>query len=143
MGIDIPGEPKEYLLRSILSIEDDGTVVCRGDVPPNTQVRLMIATKESVLSATQEAAREAKKALAAQSSPKQQGPSIVFIFNSISRSYLLGRQLTKELEIIKSHFEDIPVIGLCTYGEQAPLKAVGFAGETYCHNQTIVILAVS
>jgi hypothetical protein len=47
------------------------------------------------------------------------------------------------LEIIKSHFPATPIIGLCTYGEQAPLKTTDFAGKTYCHNQTIAILAMS
>jgi len=143
VGIDTPFEPKEYLLRSILSIKEDGSLVCRGDIPVNNKARLMIATPNSCLLATKEAAREAKQALAMQTSPKQVSPNIVFVFNSVSRLYLLKRQVAKELEIIRSEFPETPVIGLYTYGEQAPLKATGFRGQTYCHNQTIVILAIS
>ena len=142
IGMNISGE-EEYLLRNILFIRDDGSLICRGDVPVGSQVRLMIGTKESCLAATEKAAKEAKEALAIQVFPRQESVSIIFIFNSISRLYLLGRQITKELEIIKSHFPGTPIVGLCTYGEQAPLKATDFAGKTYCHNQTIAILAMS
>ncbi len=142
IGINISGE-EEYLLRNILFIRNDGSLICRGDVPVNSLVRLMIGTKESCLAATEEAAREAKRSLAIQTFPKQESVSIIFMFNSVSRLYLLGRQIAKELEIIKSHFPGTPIIGLCTYGEQAPLKATDFAGKTYAHNQTIAILAMS
>jgi len=141
LGINISGE-EEYLLRNILSIRYDGSLVCWGDVPQDSQVRLMIATKDSCLAATEEAAQEAKQAFALRTFPKQEPINIIFVFNSVSRLYLLGRQITKELEIIKSHFPDAPIIGLCTVGEQAPLKATDFAGKTYCHNQTIALMAV-
>jgi len=108
----------------------------------DSQIRLMIGTKESCLAATEEAAKQAKHALAIQTLPKQESANIVFLFNSVSRLYLLGRQFTKELDIIKSHFPDTPIVGLCTYGEQAPLKTTDFAGKTYFHNQTIAILAM-
>ncbi|MGD9014747.1 MAG: FIST N-terminal domain-containing protein [Candidatus Omnitrophota bacterium] len=142
LGINISGK-EEYLLRNILSIRDDGSLFCRGDVPVNSQVRLMIGTKESCLVATEEAAKEAKQAFALRIFPKQEPIRIIFVFNSASRLYLLGRKITQELEIIKSHFPDTPIIGLCTSGEQAPLKTTDFAGQTYCHNQTIAILAMS
>ena len=142
IGINISGE-EEYLLRNILQIQDDGSLICRGDVPIDSQVRLMIGTKESCLAATEEAAKEAKQSLAMQTLPKQESISIIFVFNSVSRLYLLGREINKELAIIKSHLPDTPIVGLCTYGEQAPLKATGFAGKTYYHNQTITILAMN
>ncbi|MFC1657777.1 FIST signal transduction protein [Candidatus Omnitrophota bacterium] len=141
VGINISGE-EEYLLRNILSIEEDGSLVCRGDVPVGSRVRLMIATKESCLAATEEAAQDAKQAFAMRTFPKQEPINAILVFNSASRLYLLGRQITKELEIIKSHFPDTPIMGLCTFGEQAPLKATDFAGKTYCHNQTIAIIAM-
>ncbi|MFH1678660.1 MAG: FIST N-terminal domain-containing protein [Candidatus Omnitrophota bacterium] len=142
IGMNISGE-EEYLLRNIISIKDDGSLICRDDVPSNSQVRLMIGTKESCLAATEEAAKEAKQTLAQRAFPREEQASIVFVFNSLSRLYLLGRQISKELSIIKSYFPNTPIIGLCTYGEQAPLKATDFAGKPYCHNQTIVILAMN
>ncbi|MBU0548851.1 MAG: FIST C-terminal domain-containing protein [Candidatus Omnitrophica bacterium] len=142
LGINVSGE-EEYLLRNILSIENDGSLICRDDVPNGSRVRLMIGTKESCLLATEEAARDAKQNLQLQTYPKGKDASIIFVLNSASRLYLLGRQITKEIEIIKSQFPHTPIIGLCTYREQAPLKTTDFAGKTYSHNQTIVILAMS
>jgi hypothetical protein len=94
----------------------------------------MIGTKESCLAATQQAADAAKKPGA---------DNFVLVFDSISRYILLRRDAAKELKIIKESVgEDTPVIGLYTSGEQVPLEAIGYHGQTYFHNQTIVILAV-
>ena len=141
IGINI-SDGREYLLRNIIFIRDDGSLVCRGDVPVHSQVRLMVGTKESCLAATEEAAKEAKENLE-QMSPQQEPAKIVFVFNSASRLYLLRRQISDELQIIKSHFPGTPIIGMYTYGEQAPLKTANFLGKTYCHNQSIVILTMS
>lgn len=143
IGMKISGE-EEYLLRNILVIHDDGSLICRGDIPMDSRVRLMIGTKESCLAATEQASKEVKQSLIAQSlSTKHGSVKLIFVFNSASRLYLLGRQIIAELEIIKSHFPGTPIVGLCTFGEQAPLKTTDFAGKTYCHNQTIAILALN
>jgi hypothetical protein len=136
IGVYLPGE-EEYLVRNILSIRDDGALVCQGNVPYNSQIRLMIGTKESCLAATKEAADEAKKGLAGSKA------DFVFVFDSISRYILLGRDAIKELEIIKSEFGDnTPLLGFYTYGEQAPLSAISYQGKAYSHSQTVTLLAI-
>ncbi|MGE5197168.1 MAG: FIST signal transduction protein [Deltaproteobacteria bacterium] len=136
IGICLPGE-EEYLLRNILSIRDDGSLVCQGNIPSDTPIRLMIGTKESCLNATKQAIDEAKKGLFGRKS------DFVFVFDSISRYILLGRDAGKELEIIKNEFgTDTPIIGFYTYGEQAPLRAISYQGKAYSHNQTITLLAI-
>ncbi|MFH0763253.1 MAG: FIST N-terminal domain-containing protein [Candidatus Omnitrophota bacterium] len=136
LGMYIPGED-EYLLRNILSIQDDGSLTFQGSVAQDTKVRLMIGTKESCLQATRQALDEAKKNLLGRAM------KFVIIFNSASRYMLLGREAKKEIEIIKSGLDsNTPVIGIYTYGEQAPLKAVSYQGRAYFHNQTIVVLGV-
>jgi len=150
IGIYLTGED-EFLLRNISSVEEDGSIVFAGDVPQESQIRLMIGTKETALSAAQQAADEAKKELSgrpegrgwASDSPSHRPCAFALIFDSVSRYILLGRQANKELEIIKNSLgKDTPLIGLYTYGEQAPLKALNYLGRTYFHNQTINILAV-
>jgi hypothetical protein len=97
----------------------------------------MIGTKESCLTATQQASKEALDGLSGRKA------EVVFVYDSISRYVLLGREADKELEIIKNQFgKDTPVIGFYTYGEQAPLKAISYHGHAYSHNQTITILAL-
>jgi hypothetical protein len=136
IGIYLAGE-EEYLLRNILSVENDGSLVFQGDVPQESEIRLMIGTKESALAACRQALDEAKKGLSGRSI------NFVLIFDSISRYILLGRDAYKELEIIKRGLEkDTPIIGLYTYGEQAPLTAINYRGRAYFHNQTITILAI-
>ncbi|MCX5709667.1 MAG: FIST C-terminal domain-containing protein [Candidatus Omnitrophica bacterium] len=134
IGLRIPGE-KEYLLRSLLAIEDNGAIVCQGNVPAGSSIRLMIGTRESCLEATRQAALEAKRGMAGKNI------DFVLVFDSVSRYILLGRRAGDELAIIKEYFKDTPVLGLYTYGEQAPLQSANYYGKAYFHNQSVAILA--
>ncbi|MCX5711201.1 MAG: FIST C-terminal domain-containing protein [Candidatus Omnitrophica bacterium] len=134
IGLRIPGE-KEYLLRNLLTIEDNGSIVCQGNVPVGSSIRLMIGTRESCLEATRLAALEAKRSMAGKNI------NFVLVFDSVSRYILLGRRAIEELAIIKEYFKDTPVFGLYTYGEQAPLQSVNYYGKAYFHNQSVAILA--
>jgi len=136
IGVYLSGE-KEYLLRNVISIKDDGSLVTQGDVPTDSKIRLMIGTKDSCLAATADACKEAKINLGAQKE------KFVMVFDSASRFMLLGRQCARELEIIKEAFgENTILIGIYTYGEQAPLKSINYLGHSYFHNQSINVLAV-
>ncbi len=136
IGIELQGE-KEYLLRNIRSIENDGSLIFQGNIPQGSRIRLMIGTKESCLTAARQAINEAKNGLFGEKM------GFAFIFDSISRYILLGRSANKELEIIKEELgSDTPIMGIYTYGEQAPLKAVNYHGKTYFNNQTFTILGI-
>ena len=136
LGIYLSGE-KEYLLRNIVSIKDDGSLVTQGDVPQDSKIRLMISTEESRLAATVAACEEAKKNL------RHQKIKFLIVFDSAARFSILGRQNDIELCIIKDVFSaDIPLIGIYTNGEQAPLTSINYLGRTYFHNQSINILAI-
>ena len=136
LGIYLTGE-KEYLLRNIISIKDDGSLVTQGDIPQNSKIRLMISTQSSRLEAVVEACEEAKRNLASQKI------KFLFIFNSTARLSILRKQNDKELYAIKEVFDkNTPLIGIYTNGEQAPLKSINYLGQTYFHNQSINILAI-
>lgn len=136
IGIELQGE-EEYLLRNLHSVDTEGALIFQGNVPEGSCIRLMIGNKESCLNATRQALNEAKNGLFG----KKIG--FAFIFDSISRYVLLGRNANKELEIIKEEIgADTPIMGVYTYGEQAPLKAINYYGKTYLHNQTFTILAM-
>lgn len=142
IGMYLAGE-QEYLLRNILSIENNGSMRLQGNVIQNSTIRLMIGTKESCLNATRQALDEAKKTLSAPviDVNKEKIKNSVFVFDSVSRYVLLRKEAEKELAIIKDGFsKDTPIIGFYTYGEQAPLKAISYQGQAYFHNQTIAIL---
>ncbi|MFH0913514.1 MAG: FIST N-terminal domain-containing protein [Candidatus Omnitrophota bacterium] len=141
LGIDMPGE-EEYILRNILSIEDNGSLHLQGNATLGSSIRLMIGTKESCLSATRQAVDEAKQ-VPTGITAKIGTKNFILVFDSISRYILLRRDAAKELEIIKEGFGDkTPIIGLYTYGEQAPLRATGYQGQACFHNQTITILNI-
>ena len=134
LGINLEGE-QECLLRNISAIHDDGSLVVQGNIPQNSQVRLMIATKESCLSATQQALANVTKEVAQ--------PDFLLVFSSISRYILLGKNAPQELAIIREGMKkNTPVIGLYTYAEQAPLKNMNYRGASYIHNQSITLLAI-
>lgn len=144
IGLYLTGE-EEYILRNILSIENDGALVFQGNVPQDSSIRLMIGTKESCLNATQQAVDELNLSATFASAylKERRINSFLLIFDSISRYMLLKRQVNKELEIIKEGLgQDIPIIGLYTYGEQAPLRAVNYQGQAYFHNQAIALLRI-
>ncbi|MFH1457615.1 MAG: FIST N-terminal domain-containing protein [Candidatus Omnitrophota bacterium] len=136
IGVYLTGE-QECLLRNVVSLENDASLVCQGHVPEGSVIRLMIGTKELCLGATAEALDEAKNRLLGRAA------DFVFVFDSISRYMLLGRQADKELDIIKEKLgKDTPIMGMYSFGEQAPLKAINFQGRAYFHNQTISILGI-
>ena len=135
IGIKIPGE-KEYLLRSITAIKGD-SLVFQGDVPQESTIRLMIGTKDSCLEAAGQAASDVKRNLAGHSL------SIALIFNSVSRFALMGRQARREIDLIKETLgKDVPLIGIYTYAEQAPLSAINYLGKSYFQSHTITILGI-
>ena len=136
LGIYVPGE-KEYLLRNIISIKNDGSLVTQGDIPQNSKIRLMISTQDSRLAATVAACEEAKRNL------KTQKIKFLIVFNSAARFLIHGSQNDTELCVIKEVFGgNTPLIGIYTNGEQAPLKSINYLGRTYFHNQSVNILAI-
>ncbi|MFH1413923.1 MAG: FIST N-terminal domain-containing protein [Candidatus Omnitrophota bacterium] len=142
IGVFLPGE-EEYLLRNLLSIRDDGSLIFQGNVPQGSMIRLMIGTKESCLNATKHAVEQAQKNLYISKTGQRtkDGTNFVLVFDSVSRYILLRRDAEKELDIIKKSLgQDIPIIGIYTYGEQAPLQAISYHGQTYVHNQTVNVL---
>jgi len=144
IGMYLAGE-EEYLLRNILSIENNGSLRLQGNVIEGSTIRLMIGTKESCLNATRQALSEAKKILFAPivDITKSEIKNFVFVFDSVSRYMLLRKEADQEIEIIRGGFnQDTPIIGLYTYGEQAPLKAISYQGQAYFHNQTIAVLNI-
>lgn len=133
IGVYLAGE-EEYLLRNLLFIGENGSLVFQGNVPENSLIRLMIGTKESCLSAALQATEEAKFT---------KTKNFALVFDSVSRYILLRRDANKELEIIRGALgKDIPLIGIYTYGEQAPLRAISYHGQAYFHNQTITVLTI-
>lgn len=132
-------EEDGYLLRNVSAVEDDGTLVCQGNIPVGSEARLMLGTKDALLEASRKAAQQAKKNL----DKKNKKITLALITDSFSRYSLLGRSVNKEIEILEEAFgSKTPFIGFYSFGEYAPLSNLHYMGKGYILNETITILAI-
>jgi len=131
------GSQSASMVRHPLYVDSEGALVCAGEVPERGEVRLMIGTKTSLLSATRQAALTAREAL----SKKKAG--LVLIFESASHRKLLGLEASETLEILRDVFgETIPIAGCYDYGEKFPIRGDLELGKSYFLNESIVLLAL-
>ncbi|RKY39772.1 MAG: hypothetical protein DRP75_01025 [Candidatus Omnitrophota bacterium] len=135
LGIAVPGE-KEYLVRNVLDIHLDGSLVFSADINEGEEVRLMMSNKEMVVAAARDASWEAIRGVWLE----EIGLGIVF--NSASRCKLLGRGRDKEIEEIRGILRQIPFVGFYGYSQQAPLSGGSHLGQCYAHNQSVVVLVL-
>ena len=137
LGMPIPGE-EEYLLRNVLRVDPDDSLVYAGEIPEGSEVRLMMGSKQKALEAARLAAEQAVRSIA------PQPPRFGLVFSSCSRARLFGRQAAQEIHSIRRALgATVPLIGFYDYGEQAPLTATHFRGRSYFHNESVVVVAVS
>ncbi|HOD12048.1 MAG TPA: FIST N-terminal domain-containing protein [Candidatus Omnitrophota bacterium] len=131
-------EQQKYILNHIVNVLEDGSLVCQGEVPQGAEVHIMIGNKDSCKQAAVQAAREAKDALLGRPA------ELVAIFESVARQKLLGRSAFQEVQAVKEVFGDhIPVFGMYTYGEFAPLSTTERGSPCFLQNGTINILALA
>ena len=136
LGIFVEGS-KEYLLRNVVDIMNDGSIVCQGEVPTDSEVHIMIGNKESSKQAALEAAREARENLLGKE------PKLLLIIESMARLKLLGRSAYQEIEKVKQVFgENIPIIGMFSNGEIYPFQALERFKKPHFQNESITILAM-
>ena len=133
LGIYLEAE-KEYLLRNVLSLKADGSLFCQADVPQGSQIKLMMGTKDKCIAASTQAIWSA--------ADQVRTKKIIFalIFNSLSRLKLLGRTIEDEFQSIKQQFGNTPFMGIFSFAEISPLKALDYMGESYIHNESFLAL---
>lgn len=130
-------EEKQYLLRPVIEIGPNGSLICQGNIGFNKEIRLMMATRESCLEATNLVCQEIKQNF------KDRSINFYIVFESLFREKILGRNMQREINFIQENLgENIPFVGLYTYSEQAPLKALIYEGQSVSHCGTISILAI-
>ncbi len=130
-------ESKNYLLRNAIDILTDGSIVCQGNIPPGTQIHVMIGNKDFCKYAAQGAAKEANQNLLGKT------PSLVIILESMARLKLFGRTALQEiLEVRKVFGATVPIIGMYADGEIAPLQSAERFKRPHLQNKSIVVLAI-
>jgi len=137
LGIGVAGQ-KEYLLRSIMSILEDGSLLFHGDIPEGSLIRLMIGSKESCLSSARKATETATRNM------DKRKIKFALVLNSLSRYTLLGRHAGLEIKAIKDVLgEEAPLAGIYSYSEQGPMSSIDFLGRSYIHNNSITVLTIA
>ncbi len=136
LGIPIE-DKKEYLLRNVIDILPDGSIICQGDVSEGAEVHIMIGNKESCRQAAMEAAQEVHHTLLGKKA------KLIIIIESLARLKLLGRMAYQEIaEIKKILGPDVPLIGMYSHGEFCPVQSRNQFKKTYYQNGSIVITAI-
>jgi len=137
LGFYLEG-PRQYLLRNIIDILDDGSIVCQEGVPHGAEVHLMISNKDSCRNSAIEAAELVKTSLA------DKPAKLVLVFESLARHKILGRSAFSEIQAIKNVLGvTTPIAGMCTYGEIGPFDTLNNIKNIYLHNESILIVAIS
>jgi hypothetical protein len=137
LGIFVEGS-HEYLLRNVVHIQEDGSIICQGHVPEGSEVHIMIGNKDSCQQAAIQAAEDAQMNLLGRDA------KLVIVFESMARLKLLGRAAHEETHAIRNVFgPDIPMIGMYSNGEICPFQTIEKFKKPYLLNGTIVILAIS
>ncbi len=127
---------QQYLLRYPVDILTNGSIVCQTDIPPNTEVHLMISNRDSCKNAATAAAQEIKYALGGQA-------QLLFIFESMGRQRILSHHLFLEIQAIKELLGDsVPIIGMYGFGELCPLGSSTESTDTYLQNGSLSLLAI-
>jgi len=131
-------EAGQYLLRNIIDILEDGSIVCQEGVPQGAEVHLMISNIESCRNSAIEAAELVKTSLA------DRQAKLILVFESLARHKILRRSALNEIQAIKDVLgNNIPIIGMCSFGEFGPFGAMDNLKNTYLHNESILIVALS
>jgi hypothetical protein len=123
----------ECLLRTAIRVGEKGSLVCTGEVPQGSWVRLMIGGYESALAAAGKAAQQAAQAVGAH---RFKG---AFVFASGGRHKMLGNESQGEIDIIRDSLGGVGIRlgGFYGYGEQAPVGSI----NTF-HNESVVVMAI-
>lgn len=141
LGINYPlgiKGKKDYLIRTPIKVEDNGSLVLNAEISEGEEISLMIGDKNMVLDSVKEACLEAMKNI------KNQKIKFATVFSNIGRLQLLRKEAQKEIEIIKNILgTNIPLIGCYTYGEYGPFEIYDAKGQSYFNNQSISIAVFS
>ncbi len=131
-------ESRQYLLRNMIDILQDGSIVCHGGIPQGAEVHLMISNKESCHSSAIQAAESIKASLA------DRPAKLVLIFESLARHKILGEGAFSEIQAVRDVLgATTPIAGMYSYGEIGPFGTLNNIKNIYLHNESILMLAVS
>jgi hypothetical protein len=122
----------QYILRATMSVDrQERSITFAGEIPEGAMVNLTCGDKDSVLAATDTAAREARTAIG------DANPELIFCYSCMARRIVLGSRTGEEIERIQAQFgPQVPILGFYSYGEYCP---IGREASNNLHNETITL----
>jgi hypothetical protein len=124
------------LLRNVLRVLDDESILCQDKIPEGAEVHLMIANQDSHLAAAAQAATAVREQLA------NKKPRLLLIFESLLRYRILRRAAGQVTGIIQNILgQDIPLLGMYSWGEFVTAKGITGA-NTFVQNGNITLVAI-
>ncbi len=121
----------EWIVRDPYNIGKDSSLVCFGEIPERSFVRILEGDESSLLKAAGDARDFSREAFKSQSDNR-----INIFIDCISRVLFLGEAFNKELEAV--YDEGMELIGACTIGEIANCEK-GYL-EFYSKTSVLAIL---
>lgn len=125
-------EGYENIVRDPIAVDDEGGLICVGEVPQNAILYLLKGEKEQLINAVKMATLESLKGT-------HRGVKYILMIDCISRSIFLENQFSTELdavnEILSSDNSDNEVFGFLSLGE---ISSYG-EGQLEFFNKTCVI----
>lgn len=124
-GINRAGS--ERIVRDPIALGDDGSMICVGELPPDSYVDILAGTTKGLISAAETAMQRGQDAFAGKTAV-----SALFI-DCISRVLFLEDEFPLELEAVSA--SSLPFVGALTLGE------IANSGDDYLefYNKTAVI----
>lgn len=105
-----------WMIRVPLVVNPDGSIVCGAEVMEGSEIRLMIGTPESSLTAAEQTAKIV-------SSTPSSDPRVVFIFDCVARKILFGNRKEEELQTLHNVLgANTELFGFYSYGQIAPIR---------------------
>lgn len=131
--VDAQHRTETGLIRTILDInEAENSIILAGNLPQNSQVRLMHADIDALVGGAQTAAQDASKSAPA--------PTATLMVSCVGRRLVMGHDIDEEIEAVTAQLGTSAYAGFYSYGEVSPF---GAARRPDLHNQTMTITTFS
>ncbi|MCX8030017.1 MAG: FIST C-terminal domain-containing protein [Thermodesulfovibrionales bacterium] len=128
LGISLNTNSINYIVRDLIKTIN-GSLVCVGDVPENSVIRIMTSNYADLISEVKPALTYTKKQL------YNNHPIGALVFYCVSR-YLLSKELLlEEISLIKEALGNAPIIGCLSFGEIGSIES----SIPEYHNKSVAI----
>ena len=126
----VEGGDVRYLRAVYGAQAKSGALVLAGEVPEGAELCLTAATHEQILHGTQTSLDVALDSLEGR-------PEALLVVSCVARKWVLGHDVSREIEILRAGCPGLPIAGFFAQGEIGPV-----AGVNRFHNCTCVVVAL-